>query len=946
MSKATHNDLGDLASNADVPANTWMHVAWTFQSDGPIGRAKLWSNGVVDGVLRVDARLDGDVVPFTIGAAFSGTSIAEGFNGVIDEVTVWARALSGQEIQALAAQVGMCPPPEQLGSRLPASLRNEEPSPLLAYYGFESAITNDLTGNGHDGIRLGGVSSAPSVDGMGSALQLAGAQVVVVQDAASLKPSAGVTVTALVRPTSNDGANVIAAKWNDGRSAWSYIWKEHNSADHMRLEVSKASHNDGVDMPGNTALTPNNWYFLAFTYDSERGHVKLWVNGEMDNYGVIPAGQAMDIDDVDFTIGGAVSGSAIAEGFNGQIDELGLWGRALSGRELQELAHAYGFGASAPDTSELPFTLGLAGYWPFSHGSLNDASPNGRDAYPFGAIALAEDNSGDGASAVRLSGSTCPVVVQEPGLSGIQDSFTLTAMVRPATTSGAHVIMGMWDDGNDRHKFIFKVHNSNDKQRIELSEADHNDLVDLSSRTSLEVNTWSFVSMVFDGPAGSVRLYHNGQPDGEATVEAGSQVSADLLELGLGCAVSSNSVAEGFVGDIDEVAIWDRALSGGAVRRLAAAHGANGELPSANALPVKDGLAAYYPFTGGSGMDAVDNSGDSDATVLGATPATDAQGYSNRALAFDGDDIVVVPATSASLDSLNGFTVSALVHPTGLVGGAAIAGVWAPECAACDSGKASFLLGEQADTQRLHLDVSGDGATAGLGSATSGLSLVPNRWQHVAATFDPVEGTLSVYIDGELQGQSSTAAGEPLNASPDVPLTIGGILADASADSAPTMRWAGLLDEVLVYSRALSGSEIAEIAKFYGYAPAAAACELDSNGLCPSYVPPAALDPTPSVIRVVSAPQQEGRITFIRAADDDVAPPPFSIAHSLAAAGGGGEKLYVASGDDVLASVAPDRLDVMTRLVVQNRDLLRELDAAMRAISRLEERVAELERAT
>src|SRR5262249_27072353 len=96
---------------------------------------------------------------------------------------------------------------------------------------------------------------------------------------------------------------------------------------------------------------------------------------------------------------------------------------------------------------------------------------------------------------------------------------------------------------------------------------------------------------------------------------------------------------------------------------------------------------------------------------------------------------------------------------------------------------------------------SGEGLAFGSGFAgevTTGRDLPLNTWTHLTGMFDG--STYRLYINGELAG---SAAGSPLP--PDnAPLMIGG--------SGDCSTFAGLIDEVRIYNRALSQAEIQAIA--------------------------------------------------------------------------------------------------------------------------------------
>jgi len=81
--------------------NTWLHVAAVFAEDG---RCYGYLNGEQQHLVRCGFDFAG--VPAGIGAAFTGGS-GNLYTGMMDDVRVYGRALSGEEVQALFGAVGI-----------------------------------------------------------------------------------------------------------------------------------------------------------------------------------------------------------------------------------------------------------------------------------------------------------------------------------------------------------------------------------------------------------------------------------------------------------------------------------------------------------------------------------------------------------------------------------------------------------------------------------------------------------------------------------------------------------------------------------------------------------------------------------------------------------------------------------------------------------------------
>jgi hypothetical protein len=253
----------------------------------------------------------------------------------------------------------------------------------------------------------------------------------------------------------------------------------------------------------------------------------------------------------------------------------------------------------------------------------------------------------------------------------------------------------------------------------------------------------------------------------------GTNVGAEDTSSPFGASWNSSSVANG-------------AHSVTAVARDAAGNvttSAPVSITVSNAAPT--GLVAAFGFDEVSGTSVVDRSGlGNTGTVSGATRS--ATGRHGGALSFDGvNDSVSVP-DAASLDLTNNLTLSAWVRPTGATG-------WR-----------TVLMKERPGSQSYSLYASsGVAAPSGwlvVGSAEQELlspSVLPaNTWSHLAFTYDGAFTRL--YINGV------EVINQPLTGSAVVgtgALKIGG--------NAIWGEWfAGLIDEVRLYNRALTPAQL------------------------------------------------------------------------------------------------------------------------------------------
>jgi hypothetical protein len=97
----TEGQTSTLVANAgDVPVNQWYHVAATY--DG--GAMRLFLNGTEVGVAAKSGVIDtGSTVPVNLGRNPDGSNY---MHGALDDLRIFSRALSAQEIAGIAAEQG------------------------------------------------------------------------------------------------------------------------------------------------------------------------------------------------------------------------------------------------------------------------------------------------------------------------------------------------------------------------------------------------------------------------------------------------------------------------------------------------------------------------------------------------------------------------------------------------------------------------------------------------------------------------------------------------------------------------------------------------------------------------------------------------------------------------------------------------------------------------
>ena len=205
---------------------------------------------------------------------------------------------------------------------------------------------------------------------------------------------------------------------------------------------------------------------------------------------------------------------------------------------------------------------------------------------------------------------------------------------------------------------------------------------------------------------------------------------------------------------------------------------------AANFIP---NFLGWWKLDEQSGSTASDSSGNGNTGTVVFGDGAWTSGLVNGALFFDGESTQVLVTNSPSLNPANAITISTWVN----------AGDWFNNTRVLEKGKSDNQYG-------LWINNSGQLEFL-LAGVTNGILITspPSTaaWHHLAATYNGT--SISLYIDGQLAAQHSASG--PLTITTD-PLAIGG-----KPSGGPLFAFYGVIDDVRIYSSALSASQIAQL---------------------------------------------------------------------------------------------------------------------------------------
>ena len=261
--------------------------------------------------------------------------------GIIDDVRIYNRALSAGEVQQLY----------KLGAaKLAVSPVNSLKSGLVGYWTFDGKDTNwgtnktnDLSGQGNTGTMTSmSTTTSPVVGKIGQGLKFNGVNdCVVLGTPSSLTNLGAVSVSAWIKPVSVANPNmtmVLKARDNNSNfEGWAFYPQNTSGLiNSLNFMATFSTTQLFVESVANVIVN-GQWQHVAVAWNggTVASEIALYVNGikVANNFGQNGVGTRAD----DVVRNAVIGGCAANSYFNGLIDDVRIYNRALSAGEVQQL---------------------------------------------------------------------------------------------------------------------------------------------------------------------------------------------------------------------------------------------------------------------------------------------------------------------------------------------------------------------------------------------------------------------------------------------------------------------------------------------------------------------------------------------------------------------------------------------------------------------------------
>ncbi len=417
--------------------------------------------------------------------------------------------------------------------------------------------------------------------------------------------------------------------------------------------------------------------------------------------------------------------------------------------------------------------LGLVGHWSFDEGSGSVVSNRGgRDV---GSVSGASWVAGRRDSALDFDGVNDFVLVPHSADQLTTGGLTLSAWIRADSigeTAGRVMHKGTNVAGGGGWQWYLGT-----TERICTTVNQGTDTCSSNGSVPLD-GAWRHVALTVTA-GGSVTHYVNGVSVGTGSTGALSGVTTTYpLCIGNRSSETSCNTDRTFDGGIDEARMWGRVLSATEIMSL------YGEGVVTRKMVSSQGLLGYWPMNEGVGTVVTDMSGSGNHGAFISTPLW-STGKLGPALDFDGSDDGLLLPMSINSVTQGSMTVSA----------------WSR----FDDDSRGIIFGSYLSTDSVSVEKHTSNRLRwywndGEVDRYSPVNVVTqNRWHHLTFVRDKDASQFRMYVDGTLVDSVSGVGND---------VTSGGPFHIGRDTRTGTTVTNGKLDEVRVYSRALSTAEI------------------------------------------------------------------------------------------------------------------------------------------
>ncbi|MEI6438478.1 MAG: LamG domain-containing protein, partial [Candidatus Omnitrophota bacterium] len=573
-----------VCTTAAVTLNQW--ALYTGVYDGT--NLKIYKNGVLDNTANIGAvSIRGGAYNTNIGHDSCGSA----FRGTLDDVRIYNTALTANEISRLY-QDGM-------------------PSGLKGWWKFDDASGTSAVDSSIY-AHTGTLTNPPTwtTGTKSGALSFSGTnQYVQVGNQSSLNITGALTLAAWINPAVlGSGYKTVVAKRTAGGAT--------NYEVSLDTTTGAIIFYNGTIYLSSYIPPANKWTYIAVTVDGTS--LLFYADGILVDSKTIVS---LTTNAGSFAIGRP--GDSAAQYFNGKIDDVRVYNRAISAAEDRAIYD----------------DAALAGWWKFDEGSGTVAADSSGAGHAGTLVNTPSRVSGHlGSGALTLNGTTQYVSFSTSGLPVGDSPRTVSAWVKTTTTDEKYIVW--WGGDNSNLNYAIGIYPGGQASFTQWGCA-------LLSVSNVNNNQWHLITVTDAGNGSQQEMYIDGVWESSTTCT----VSTSSGSTGYIGTAKGGDATYDFPGSIDDVRIYSRALSADDVLRVyqeGASSSVSGvsnvsgswtvSTPVTSSLDTDAALTAFWKFEESSSTDGVagvtDSSGNGHTGTWNGPPGVVAGKVYNRNIVY------------------------------------------------------------------------------------------------------------------------------------------------------------------------------------------------------------------------------------------------------------------------------------------------------------------------
>ncbi len=562
----------------------WHHWLYVFDGTqtGNSDRLKIYYDGIPQ-TLTFANTIPSTLHSGTGNVRFGPYSENNYLNGSIDDLRIYNRALSANEIEQLYL--------EGAGSKQNVNTATSTlSSGLVGYWSFNGTdVTDkvyDRSGSAKHGYIVNSATSSLKINGKkGQALTFDGTNDRI--DIPTGQITAPYTISAWVKPANDTTQGYIFTEHTVGNANTARVfWLKGATLQGAWGLTGQAYSINGVyQQSSGGSIRAGEWQHLVATYDGglNPSSIHLYRNAVETGYSLSATSSGSE------TTGGGMGsiGGRIYDdtrNLNGAIDDLRIYNRVLSANEIEQL-YLEGAGSKQNvNTATSTLSSGLVGYWSFNGTDVTDkvydTSGQGSHGYFSGGATSTAKRTGQVGQALDFDGVNDHVYIPDSSNfsftngSGTDRPFSVSAWVNLESATN-FIIASKLSHSSGNTEWALVTNASNAASLYIYSGGSSAVSIFRQSSLSLapDVGKWIHITGTYDGSesGNGMKLYRNGVPLAVSTTNNGSYI-------GMSNTASPVTVGVAFLNDVtwriysngsvDEVRIYNRALSAQEVQAL------------------------------------------------------------------------------------------------------------------------------------------------------------------------------------------------------------------------------------------------------------------------------------------------------------------------------------------------------------------------------------------